>query len=268
MNTGQLEPELRGGVLTCVVSDNKKGHSLSGTRMKLAVAALSDVHLPSSPIRAILVRGQDGTFCNGGDVTAFSSAEDPATYIGDLAHQFHTFVRTLTQAPVPVIAAAQGWAAGAGMSIICAADVIVGGPSTSFRPAYSGIGLSPDGGMTWTLPRLVGFAKARDILLTNSSLRGRSALDAGLITRYVEDDQILSTADQIAHDMSMQSRDALAATKSLLWESQTNSFSVQLDREAASIAQRAGSTDGIEGVAAFIEKRKPSYIQPANPGAV
>lgn len=261
MNTGELEPELRDGVLTltCVVSDSTKGHSLSGTRMKLAVAALSDVHLPSSPIRAILVRGEDGTFCSGGDVAAFSSADDPAEYIGDLADQFHIFVRCLTQAPVPVIAAAQGWAAGTGMSIICASDVIVGGPSTSFRPAYSGIGLSPDGGMTWTLPRLIGFAKARDLLLTNSALRGEGALDAGLITRYVDDDQILSTSYQIAQDVAAQSRSALAATKSLAWGAQVNSLSEQLDNEAASITQRAGSIDGREGVAAFIAKRKPAY---------
>lgn len=259
MNSTDLNPVLIDGVLTCIVSDATTGHSLSGPRMDCVVAALADVHNSSSPIRAIVIRGEDRTFCNGGDVSAFATASDPGKYVGELAGRFHSFIRTLTDAPIPVIAAAEGWAAGAGMSIICASDVIVGGPSSAFLPAYPGIGLSPDGGMTWTLPRLIGFARARDLLLTNSSIRGSAAHSAGLITRYTEDDQILSTAHELATRIAHQSKSSLAAVKSLLWTAQNNDLSTQLDAEADSISTCAASPDGREGVAAFAEKRRPRF---------
>ncbi|MFE3757973.1 enoyl-CoA hydratase-related protein [Nocardia tengchongensis] len=247
------------GVLHAVVADPRRGNSLSGPLMAEVVEALGETNGDTSDVRAIVITGADGTFCNGGDVRAFAAADSPGGYVGDLATQFHTFIRALVHAPVPVIAAVHGWAAGAGMSIACACDVIVGGPSTAFLPAYPGIGLSPDGGMTWTLPRLIGFARARDLLLTNSPLRGEDAYRAGLITRFVDDTNILSTATALATQAAAQSRQSATAIKNLLWSAQFSTFDDQLDREAQSIATCAASIDGREGVRAFVQRREPNF---------
>lgn len=248
------------GVLHAVVTEPASGNSLSGPLMADVVDRIADTTTDRSGIRAVVIAGVDGTFCNGGDVRAFAAAGSPGDYVGDLATAFHTFIRALTRAPVPVIAAVEGWAAGAGMSIACAADVIVGGPSTAFLPAYPAIGLTPDGGMTWTLPRLIGFARARDLLLTNSPLRGEKAYQAGLITRFVDDTDIVSTATMLATQAAAQSRQSSAAIKKLLWAAQFSTFDDQLDREAQSIATCAASIDGREGVRAFVERRKPNFI--------
>ncbi|MDJ0418532.1 enoyl-CoA hydratase/isomerase family protein [Rhodococcus opacus] len=250
------ETKIQDGILHAVVTDPAKGNTLSGSLMAEVVDVLSAT---GHEIRAVMITGAEGTFCSGGDVTAFASATNPGEFVGDLAAEFHTFIRALTQAPVPVIAAVEGWAAGAGMSIACVADVIVGGPSTAFLPAYPAIGLTPDGGMTWTLPRLIGFARARDLLLTNSPLRGEEAYRAGLITRFVDDTDIFSTATTIATQAAARSRQSSAGIKKLIWSAQFSTFDDQLDREAQSIAACAASIDGREGVRAFTERRRPNF---------
>ncbi|MFZ2176090.1 MAG: enoyl-CoA hydratase-related protein [Rhodococcus sp. (in: high G+C Gram-positive bacteria)] len=247
------------GILRCVVSDPSRGNSLSITALEQAAEMLGTTPSDANGIRAVILTGSEAAFCNGGDVTAFASAPDPSDYVGDLAKRFHQFIRVVTTTPIPVVAAVQGWAAGAGMSIACAADVIVGSPSTTFLPAYPGIDLSPDGGMTWTLPRLVGFARARDMLLTNQPIRGRAAFDSGLLTRFVDDDQVLSTAESIAVELASGPGSAHGAIKRLLWQAQRVELSPQLDAEAESIAYLAGSADGREGVAAFVERRRPNF---------
>lgn len=247
------------GIVRCVVSDPDRGNSLSIAALERAAELLESGASGTKGVRAVLLTGSESAFCNGGDVTAFASAPDPSAYIGDLATRFHQFIRVVTSTPIPVVAAVRGWAAGAGMSIACAADVIVGGPSTAFLPAYPGIGLSPDGGMTWTLPRVVGFARARDMLLTNQPIRGQAAYDHGLLTRFVDDDQVLSTAESIACGLASGPGSAHAAIKRLLWQAQRAELSPHLDAEAESIAHLAGSAEGREGVAAFVERRRPKF---------
>lgn len=250
---------LADGIVRCVVSDPDRGNSLSITALEDAAKLLEGADSGTNSVRAVLLTGSESAFCNGGDVTAFASAPDPNVYVGDLATRFHQFIRVVTANSIPVVAAVQGWAAGAGMSIACAADVMVGGPSTAFLPAYPGIGLSPDGGMTWTLPRLVGFARARDMLLTNQPIRGQAAFNSGLLTRFVDDDQVLATAESIARELADGPGSAHGAIKRLLWQAQRVELSPHLDAEAESIAHLAGSAEGREGVAAFVERRRPNF---------
>ena len=159
--------EQDGRVLRCRISTGRHG-TLDGPAMEEVTAALQKID--PSDVGAVLLHGDGENFCTGGDVRAFAGAEDRYGYVHGLADTFHAMLRPLASSPVPTVAAVPGWAAGAGMSVVLACDVAVGGRSTRMRPAYPGIGFSPDGGMTWTLPRLIGTARARRVLLTDEVL--------------------------------------------------------------------------------------------------
>lgn len=240
------------GVLHCAVSVAGKAGSLDSA----AVAELARMlEGDTAAIGAVLLHGGGASFCTGGDVVAFDSAPDPARLVGDMATSFHRFLLALVETDVPVVAAVTGWAAGAGMSTALAADVVVGGPGTRFRPAYPSIGFSPDGGMSWSLPRLIGVARARDVLLTDAVVGGEQAHAWGMLTRLVADEEVRGTALAVATSLAAGPRGSLAATKRLLRESDGRTLGEHLPAEATSIAACAASTDGREGVRAFLERR-------------
>ncbi|MCW4354445.1 enoyl-CoA hydratase-related protein [Hoyosella sp. YIM 151337] len=245
------------GVATVIVANAQRGQSLDIPGLREAASVIRF----DSTIRVILLTGGDApNFCNGGDVKAFGSADDPGQYVRGLAEGFHEFVQAIIDTEVPVIAAVRGYAAGGGMSLACAADIAVGGPSTTFVPAYPAIGYSTDGGLSWTLPRIVGRRRAADILLANRKVSSDDAFALGLITqRAATDEEVVPEARALAQRLAANSRTALGAIKRLLNESTHNSLAVQLTAETDAIERAAASTDGREGVAAFLEKRKPQF---------
>ena len=142
-----------GRVLRLRVARGKHG-TLDGDALPLIAEALNTAD--PAEVGAALLVSEGASFCTGGDVRAFADAADRGAYVAALAEAFHEMVTAIATCAVPVVAAVPGWAAGAGMSVVCAVDLAVAGRSTRLRPAYPGIGFSPDGGMSWTLPRLVG----------------------------------------------------------------------------------------------------------------
>jgi len=247
-----------GRVLRCAVSTGNNGASLNDDALAQAVEAISAIR-DGDDTGCILLVGAGPNFCTGGDVQAFAAAEDVGEFVIAAATGFHAFLLALTEAPVPVVAAVHGWAAGAGMSIACAADLVVGGAGTHLRPAYPALGFSPDGGMSWTLPRIVGTARARHILLTDQVLDGRAAHELGLIARLVADEDIAEHALELATTLAAGPTGALGPLKRLLREGQHRELAEHLPVEAASIAERARSTEGREGVAAFAQRRSPNF---------
>lgn len=245
-----------GRVLRIRVSRGRHG-TLDGDAMPVAAQALRAV----DPDRtgAVLLTGDEGIFCTGGDVKAFAAAPDRAAFVGALAGAFHEFLTAAVEAPVPVVAAVQGWAAGAGLSIVLAADLAVGGRSTKVRPAYPGIGFSPDGGMSWTLPRVVGVAKARQLLLTDRIVGADEALDLGILAAVVDDADVLAEAERTAQKLAAGPTRALGRIKTLLAASADRTLAEHLPQEAASIAACAAGPEGAEGLAAFGEKRAPKF---------
>ncbi|MBA3908049.1 MAG: enoyl-CoA hydratase/isomerase family protein [Pseudonocardiales bacterium] len=247
-----------GRVLRLRVARGPHG-TLDGAALPLLAAALREAH-PAGVGAALLV--SEGTsFCTGGDVGAFADAADRGAFVGALAEAFHGFVTAIVACPVPVVAAVPGWAAGAGMSIVCAVDLAVAGRSTRLRPAYPGIGFSPDGGMSWTLPRLVGAGRARRILLTDEVLDAETVLTLGIVATAVEDAEVGAEAERLAAQLAQGPTEALGRIKRLLAESPNATLSDQLAREAASIAASASGHEGAEGLAAFVEKRTPRFRQ-------
>ena len=247
-----------GRVLSFVISAADRGSTLDGDRMLQATAAMRD---PGPDTGAIVLAGDGANFCTGGNVGAFAAAGDGGSGGGTgalvkaMAGEFHGFARAITGCPVPVIAAVHGWAAGAGMSIVCLADIVVAGTSARFRPAYPGIGFSPDGGMSWTLPRLVGAARARHILLTDQVLDAAQALALGLVAVVVPDDQVAAEAGRLADGPTA----ALGRIKRLIRDGESRDLDRSLDAEAIEIAASAAGAEGREGVRAFREKRPARF---------
>ncbi|MGO4612494.1 enoyl-CoA hydratase/isomerase family protein [Nocardia sp. 2YAB30] len=244
------------GVLLITVATAAHGTSMDFAGINAGTAALRSL---GPEVGAVLLRGTGANFCAGGDVRGFAAAQDRSAHVHGLATDLHEFVRTVDATTVPVLAAVQGWAAGAGMSLVCLADIAVGGPSTKLRPAYPGIALSPDGGMSWTLPRLVGASRARDILLTDAVLDADEALRLGILGKLVADEKIAEETLRLARTFAAGPRSTHASIKSLLRQSDSATLSDQLDRERDAIAAAANSPAGREGVNAFAEKRKPDY---------
>ena len=145
------------------------------------------------------------------------------------------------------------------MSLVCHADVAIGGRATKLRPAYPGIGFTPDGGLTWTLPRIVGSARARDILLNDSTINGEEAVRLGILSRLVGDEIIASEAERLARTFAAGATSAHQGAKALLAASETRTLAEQLEAEAVSVAAAADSPTGREGVDAFVEKRRPDF---------
>jgi 2-(1,2-epoxy-1,2-dihydrophenyl)acetyl-CoA isomerase len=206
---------------------------------------------------AIVAEGK--TFCVGGDVRVFAEAAEPGPSVHAWATGFHQAVLALMASAVPIVVGVQGWAVGGGLSLALLGDVLVLGRSARVRAAYTAIGLTPDGGMSWTLPRAVGASRARDLIPTNRAISAAEAEAMGLATRVVDDQELRATVDRLAAELADGATDALGAARDLVHGGWSRDFAEQLDEEAKAIAARADSGQGREGVRAFVERRAPRY---------
>ena len=161
----------------------------------------------------------------------------------------------------PLVTLVNGPAAGAGMSIAISGDLVLAARSAHFTAAYGAIGLTPDGGMTWTLPRLIGMRKAQELLITNRRVGAEEAEAIGLVTKVVDDDRLTIEGDELATKLASGAVEAMAGARILLHESATTGFVGQMDREARSIAAAGRGPEGREGVTAFLQRRKPDFTK-------
>src|SRR5215510_4820785 len=209
-------------------------------------------------VRGIVICGAGKAFCAGGDLKwALSVQGGTAAAFHRLAGHFHLAITEIRRTPKPVIAAINGVAAGGGFSLALACDFRVMAKSAVLRQAYTSSGLCLDGGGTFTLPRLVGFARALEIAALDPAIDSAQALAWGLATRVVPDDEALSVAQSLAAELASRSVHAFATCKTLLTDSSDTSLETQLERERAALSRCAAHPEGIEGLAAFVAKRKP-----------
>jgi 2-(1,2-epoxy-1,2-dihydrophenyl)acetyl-CoA isomerase len=211
-------------------------------------------------VRAVVLAGEGPVFCVGGDLKSFSEqGEQVSRYLKEVTTYLHTAVSYMTRMDAPVVAAVHGAAAGVGLSLACACDLVVAAESARFTMAYTNAGLTPDGSSTYFLSRLVGFKRAMELTLTNRSLSAREAVEWGLVTRVVPDEDLSDEADTLASQLAAGATKALGASKRLLHAGWTESLETQMEREARAIAEMARTNDGREGIAAFLEKRKAEF---------
>ena len=211
-------------------------------------------------VRAVLITGAGKTFCPGGDLNEFAAhPDDLHAYITEMATCLHTAVSRLRRMDPPFVAAVNGVAAGAGMSLAIACDIVLAAESARFTLAYTRVGLTPDGSATYSLPRIVGAKRALDLTLTNRMLSAQEAADWGIVARVVPDGQLLDEARKLAAELASGPTAAFGRTKRLLERAWTETLETQMESEGRVIADSTRTADAREGIIAFLEKRPPQF---------
>lgn len=211
-------------------------------------------------VRVVTLTGAGRMFCVGGDVGDFADNSDRiAAFLARLAGTLHQALAQFAAMKKPFVTLVNGPAAGAGMSLAISGDIVLATPEAHFTAAYGGIGLTPDGGMTWMLPRLVGMRQAQDIIMTNRRVAADEAKALGLVTRLVATGALAEEGAALASDLSNRPVGAMGQARWLIQTGMTEGFVAQMDRELQSIKAAGESPEGREGVQAFIERRKPDF---------
>jgi 2-(1,2-epoxy-1,2-dihydrophenyl)acetyl-CoA isomerase len=211
-------------------------------------------------IRALVLSGNGRLFCAGGDLKTFTSqGERLPYYIKEVTTYLHGALSRLTRMNSPVIAAVHGSAVGAGLSIALACDIVIAAETAFFNVAYTRVGLTPDGSMSYFLPRLIGLKRALELTLTNRVLSAQEALDWGLITRVVPEGELLSQATACAAQLAAGVPKATGAAKRMMHVGLKETLETQMENESQTIANMARTSDTREAIKAFIEKRIPKF---------
>jgi len=211
-------------------------------------------------IRAVLISGAGRMFSGGGDLKDFSAKGNQLPYyVKEVTTYLHAAMSRLTRMDAPVVAAVHGAVAGAGMSIAIACDIVVAAETTRFMVAYTRAGLTPDGSSTYFLPRIVGLKRALELTLTNRMFSAQEALQWGLVTRVVPDNELLAQARAIAVQLAAGPTRAYGVSKRLLHSGWAETLETQMENESQAIANSARTADAREGITAFLEKRPPKY---------
>ncbi len=225
--------------------------------LELARALEEAVSTARSDGTRVIVLASDGpVFCGGGDVAAMSTAPDPAAYTFELASSLHRALVALAESGLVLVAAVQGAAAGAGFGLVLNADYVIASEKAMFLTAYSALGVSPDGGTTHLLPRIVGHQRAAALTLAGRRLDADTARDWGIVNEVVAAEELGQAAASIAATIARTPAAALTATKHLLSAGWTSGYEEHLAQEAESIAQLMGSEESRALQSAFLSKRR------------
>jgi len=212
-------------------------------------------------VRVLMITGAGRGFCAGQDLSErmMGAGEQPADVGSSLEKNYNPLLKQLRALPYPVICAVNGVAAGAGCNLALACDIVIAAKSASFIQVFSRIGLIPDAGGTYTLPRLVGTARAMAAAMLAEKISAEQAQQRGMIWKCVDDDRLMDEANALARQLAGQATRALGLTKRAIYASATNTFEQQLDLERDLQREAAKSGDFREGVMAFKEKRPAKF---------
>jgi 2-(1,2-epoxy-1,2-dihydrophenyl)acetyl-CoA isomerase len=250
----EVETSRDGAVLTITLNRPDVLNALNGATHRALAGALKEAR--DGDVRAVVLTGAGRGFCVGQDLQEF----DEMPNIGDgLRERYHPNVLAIRGLEKPVIAAVNGPAAGAGMSLACVCDIRIAAASATFIPAFVNIGLVPDSGGTFFVTRILGYARAFEWLCSGRRLTADEAHAWGLVSEVVDDDALPTRAAELAGELAALPTKAIGMTKRLLDRAASSSLEDQLEREAQLQAAATQSEDFREGVAAFLAKRKPEF---------
>jgi 2-(1,2-epoxy-1,2-dihydrophenyl)acetyl-CoA isomerase len=254
-----IKLERAGGVATLTLNRPDAFNALSlalGRELFSAVLELDE----DPAVRCIVVTGAGKAFCGGGDVKDFADALPRiGVLLKELTTYIHGAVSRLVRTPKPVLTAVNGVAAGGGLSLAMAGDLVLAAESARFTMAYARIAATPDGSSSYWLPRLVGLRRAIELFYTNRVLTAREALEWGLVTRVVPDGELTGATRKLAEELAQGPTLALGRGKLLFHASTTESLETQMELESQAIAQSGHTEDFAEGVRAFTAKRPPAF---------
>jgi 2-(1,2-epoxy-1,2-dihydrophenyl)acetyl-CoA isomerase len=250
----EVETSRDDAVLTITLNRPDVLNALNGATHRALAAALKEAR--DGEVRAVVLTGAGRGFCVGQDLQEFGEMPNIAD---GLRERYHPNVLAIRGLEKPVIAAVNGPAAGAGMSLACVCDIRIAGASAVFIPAFVGIGLVPDSGGTFFVTRILGYARAFEWLCSGRRLTAAEAHAWGLVSEVVDDDALPARAAELAAELAALPTRAIGMTKRLLDRASSSSLEDQLEREAQLQAAATRSEDFREGVAAFLAKRKPEF---------
>jgi 2-(1,2-epoxy-1,2-dihydrophenyl)acetyl-CoA isomerase len=252
-----------GSVATLTLNRPDALNTLNPAMIDALVAHAATVAADDS-VRVVVLRGAGRHFMAGGDIRSFAERlGEPAAARSEgfsvMIGRLHAAIEHLHRMPHPVVGSVQGAVAGFGLSLMNACDLVVAADDSYFASAYRHIGLTPDGGGSWSLPRLVGMRKAMEIFLLGERFGAAEALALGLVNRVVPAADLESATSALVHSLATGPALATRHAKRLVRESLSRTLSEQLDAERASFAACAGTADFAEGIKAFLEKRAPQF---------
>lgn len=252
-----IELHLGNGIARLALCRPQQGNSLdlnmARSMLQLAIRCDQD-----DSIRCVVITGTGKMFCVGGDISGFQGAADAAdAYLSELAGLMNLALSRLARMAKPLLVLVNGPAAGAGLSLALIGDVVLADRAAHFTAAYTAIGLVPDCGLTWWLPRVAGLRRAQELIATNRRVDAKEAVSIGLVTSVAENLEAEGAA--MALRLASGATAAIGAARALLLESGHSSLETQLEKEARAISLAGVSADGREGVAAFLGKRNPNY---------
>ncbi|HEX2944277.1 MAG TPA: enoyl-CoA hydratase/isomerase [Rhodopila sp.] len=262
MRHGKIHFEIVGPVAVMTLNDPAVLNAF-GQKLREDMADAMDA-LDASAARCLVITGAGRAFCSGANLTdpdrppRDRAAEARGDMVGDLEAWYNPMFMRLRALPIPVVTAINGIAAGAGMSLALSGDIRIAARSASFLQAFARIGLVPDCGSSWLLPRLIGMARAMELSMLAERLPAETALAWGLINRVEDDDALMPKAMQLAESLASGPR-SLGMIRKMYWESLENSYEQQLKLEAKLQTQAGLTKDFEEGVQAFREKRRARF---------
>ncbi|HEU0199887.1 MAG TPA: enoyl-CoA hydratase-related protein [Burkholderiaceae bacterium] len=260
-STVRLERE---GAVARVVLNEPAAMNAIGPAMAKELSLITAQVEQDATVRCVILTGAGPHFMAGGDVRYFVEllrlpGEERDAKFSSLIGDVGDVVTRLQRMPKPVIAAVRGAAAGFGLSLMCACDLVVAGESTVCKVAYCQLGASPDGGGSFNLPRLLGVRRALELALLDDRIDARRALELGLVTRLVSDEAVDRVAMELALGLAQRATAAFGRTKRLIHAAFETDLAGQLEAERLAFLAGVDSEDFAEGVASFVAKRKPNF---------
>lgn len=260
MNEDLIVIHRQDGVATITLNDPAAMNALSLEMVTELAQNLKRLAKPESGTRCLVITGEGRGFCTGANLKRRLSEEEREQMTGSLLElYYHPVFRLVRDFPAPVVTAVNGAAVGAGMSLALMGDIILAARSAYFLQAFRNVGLVPDCGSSWLLPRIVGSARAREMSLLGERLPAAMALDWGLINRLVDDADLSVATAEIAGRLASGPVQAQTSIRKLYWASLHNSFEEQIDLENRYQGIAARGAEAKEGIAAFKEKRKADF---------
>lgn len=250
---------IENGLATITLSRPQALNALSSGLKSDFLSALRIVRSPSSGARALILTGEGRAFCAGADLTQGGMNSEDRDLGRSLMDDYHPILLELANLKIPVISAVNGVAAGAGMSIAISADIVIAARSAYFLQAFVNIGLVPDAGSTFLLPRLVGAARARAMMMLGERLPAETAQEWGLIYETVDDDALMARVQELGQKLASGPTLALGGIRHLVSQSLKNNYAEQLQAEATMQRDMGNTEDCAEGVMAFIQKRDANF---------
>jgi 2-(1,2-epoxy-1,2-dihydrophenyl)acetyl-CoA isomerase len=260
MDFNRVKVDVEDGVAILTLNHPEVMNAISLDMLEGLIEAFDFIEDKANGVRCVVMTGQGKGFCAGANLQGRNTSSSKKTNAGSvLESHYHPLLRRIRRLHCPILTAINGPAAGAGMSLALTGDLKLAGKSSYFLQAFRRIGLVPDAGSTYMLPRLIGTARAMELSLLGEKLPADKALDWGLINRVYDDSELMTEAKKMASELAHGPTVSLALIRGLYWDSPENTFEEQLDLEFRTQRVAGSTADFKEGVTAFLEKRPAKF---------